>query len=405
MAIPDTGQKLFTKWLIITVFTVLLLPSCSDEKDPLPLTEDNLVSATLKGSRSAAEMKFFIEVSGMDIDPGWFDHDVDIYEVVYTTTYQSQEVKASGLVLLPISDEPLPMVSFQRGTIVRQTDAPSLASLNSENIISASALSSTGFITVLPDLLGFGDSDEIFHPYYVEDPTATAVTDLLRAAATLADEKEVEFNQRLFLAGYSQGGYATLATHKALEADPLEDFDLIASFPGSGGYDIQSLQEYFFSLNTYNDPYYLAYVGLAYQSYYGEADLIDEFFNEPYASRIPGLFDGVTAAVDINAQLTQEIPALVRTEVLTGGHPVNDFLQEKFNENSLLDWAPTVPVFLYHGDVDTTVPFENSQTTYEALLANGADPQTVTLTTLPGDHSTAVAPYVVDVIKKLYEMK
>ena len=203
----------------------------------------------------------------------------------------------------------------------------------------ASALASTGFITVLPDLLGFGDSDEIFHPYYVEDPTATAVTDLLRAAATLADEKEVEFNQRLFLAGYSQGGYATLATHKALEADPLEDFDLIASFPGSGGYDIQSLQEYFFSLNTYNDPYYLAYVGLAYQSYYGEANLIDEFFNEPYASRIPGLFDGVNAAGDINAQLTEEIPALVQTEALTGA-----VLEQRLLE--VADCPADIPIYV-----------------------------------------------------------
>lgn len=404
MAITDIGLKCFTKWLIITVFSVLIL-SCSDEKDPLPVPDDNLVSATLKGSRSAAELRFFIEVSGMDIDPEWFDHDVEIYEVVYTTTYQEEIVEASGLILLPVADGPVPMVSFQRGTIVRQADAPSRASLNSESIISASALASTGFITVLPDLLGFGESDEIFHPYYVEDPTASAVIDLLRAAAAFVDEKGAEFNQRLFLAGYSQGGYATLATHKALEANPPEGYDLIASFPGSGGYAIPSLQDYFFSLNTYDDPYYLAYVGLAYQSYYGQAGLVDEFFNEPYAGRIPGLFDGINGAADINAQLTEEIPALVKSEVLTGDHPINAFVREKFEENSLIDWVPTVPVFLYHGDVDTTVPYENSQATYEALLANGADPQTVTLTPLPGDHGSAVVPYVVDVIKKLHEMK
>lgn len=341
----------------------------------------------------------------MDIDPAWFVHDVDIYEVVYTTTYQSEMVEASGLVLLPVSDKALPMVSFQRGTIVRQADAPSLASLNSENIISASALASTGFITVLPDLLGFGESDEIFHPYYVEEPTALAVIDLLRAAATLADEKDVTFNERLFLAGYSQGGYATLATHKALEADPLEDFDLIASFPGSGGYDIPLLQEYFFSLSTYKNPYYLAYVGLAYQSYYAETDLVVQFFNEPYASRIPGLFDGVNAAGDINAQLTGDISALVNADILAGEHPLNAFLQAKFTENALTNWAPTVPVFLYHGDADTTVPYENTEATYEALLANGGDPQVITVTTLPGDHTTAVVPYVVEVIRKLHGMK
>lgn len=401
----ETQRVFFLKWFFITLCTAILI-SCADDEDPLPAAEeDNLVQATLKGTRSAAELRFFIEVSGMDLDPGWFANDVDIYEVIYTTRYRDEEIDASGLVLLPRTNAALPMVSFQRGTVVRRTEAPSKTSLNSEAIISAAALSSTGFITVIPDLLGFGESDEVFHPYYLEEPTAIAVIDLLRAAAALAEEKEVEFDERLFLTGYSQGGYATLATHKALEAEPVKGFNLIASFPGAGGYDLSALQSHFFSLDTYGDPYYLAYLAMAYQSWYDEENLVANFFQEPYAEKIPGLFDGSYSAAQINGALTNDIPALIHPDVLAEEDATSAFLREKFLENSLTDWTPAAPVFMYHGDADVTVPYENSELAYETFLENGTPEGVISLTTLSGDHNTAVIPYIVAVITKIQEMK
>lgn len=399
----------YFQWFRATALAVFIF-SCSENNDPAPpqAEADNLVEAVKTGSRSAAELQFFIQLSGRDISSTWFSYDVDIYNVVYTTVYQDTEIEASGLVILPKTTTPVPMLSFQHGTIVRQSDAPSVLSKSSEEVVSYTALASMGFITVVPDLIGFGKSNDIFHPYYIEAPTATAVTDLIRAAGALAKEKEMAFDNRLFLAGYSQGGYATLATHKAIESDPPEGFELIASFAGAGGYDLASLKDYFFGLTTYNAPYYLAYIGMGYQSYYGEETLIEHFFDTPYADRIPGLFDGVKSPADINAQLTTEIGALVNDAVLDDieGSPTAAFLEEKFRENSLVDWVPSVPVFLYHGDADLTVPYENSEITYQKLLANGAAPENLQLITLPGKtHVTAVEPFVVDIIKKLQEFK
>jgi pimeloyl-ACP methyl ester carboxylesterase len=78
------------------------------------------------------------------------------------------------------------------------------------------------------------------------------------------------------------------------------------------------------------------------------------------------------------------------------------FLREKFQENSLVDWVPVAPVFMYHGDADITVPVQNSQTTYDRLITNGASPENLQLITLPGkDHNTAITPYIEDVVKKL----
>ena len=120
--------------------------------------------------------------------------------------------------------------------------------------------------------------------------------DNLRAARELAREKGLKFNKRLFLAGYSQGGYATMAAHKSLEMDNAQGFDLIASFPASGGYDVKGVQEYFFSQQTYDQPHYLGYVAMSYKSYYGWTSVFNDFFKEPYATRIPTLFNGINCS-------------------------------------------------------------------------------------------------------------
>ena len=334
---------------------------------------------------------------------------MDVYKVIYTTNYQDSEVNASGLVLLPkTTGNGLPMISFQHGTIVRNADAPSLQPRESEQVISYAALASMGYIMVVPDYLGFGESSEIFHPYYIEEPTANAVVDLLYAARTLAEEHNVDFDNRLFLAGYSQGGYATLAAQKALETNTEDDFEIIASFPGAGGYDISSMLDYVLNLDTYPDPHYLAYVGMSYRSYYGEADLLSAFFNEPYATGIPSLFDGTKAPSEIDASLTEDIQTLVREDILIGTNtdPLYEYLRLKFEENSLTDWVPEAPVYMYHGDADFTVPIENSQMTYDELIDEGASPAQLELITLPGrDHTTAIEPYVEDIITKLQQMK
>ena len=144
------------------------------------------------------------------------------------------------------------MLSFHHGTITNRDDAPSNFSSSDYNSISYAAMASVGFIGVIPDYLGFGSSSSILHPYYVEDLTASSIVDMLKAAAEFAQQKNLQFNGKLFLAGYSEGGYATMAAHKAIESDGLDGFNLIASFPGAGAYDLTGMQEHIFSLQDYD---------------------------------------------------------------------------------------------------------------------------------------------------------
>jgi pimeloyl-ACP methyl ester carboxylesterase len=395
---------------IMFLSALLALQACSDadDEDPEP-QRVVLVDATPLFTRSASELKLFLSSSAIDLDPNVLQYDVQLFKVTYKTTYKDEEITASGLVFLPTTTDEVGMVSFQHGTISAQSEAPTALPLNNSTLILYSALSSAGFITVVPDFIGFGSSSDKFHPYYVEQTTADAVIDNLKAARELSAEHDVMFNERLFLAGYSQGGYATMAAHKKIEEDGLEDFDLIASFPSSGGYDVKAMQEYFFSQSTYNQPYYMAYVARSYQTYYDwDSQSLSDFFNEPYSTRIPDLFNGTNTAGTINAQLTESIVDLIQPDLLANidTSPEYTYLVDAFEENSLTDWVPSNLMFMYHGDADTTVPYSNSVTTYNKLIANGASASVVTLTALPGaDHGSGVVPYVETFINKLLELK
>jgi dienelactone hydrolase len=246
-------NRIVFAWLVsLTVFLV----SCRDE-DVVPVNE-SLVSYESILTRTSSELQTILGASGIKLPITSFQLDAELYKITYTTGYlNNQKITASGIVILPKGSGTYPMISFQHGTIAANSQAPSMLPLSSTELILYTALASPGFIAAIPDFIGFGSSSNVLHPYYVRDLTASSVIDMLKAAKELAREKGLGFNGKLFLAGYSQGGYTTMATHREIEKTGLDGFDLVASFPASGGYDVKGMQEYFFSLDTYENFLFL----------------------------------------------------------------------------------------------------------------------------------------------------
>ena len=48
-------------------------------------------------------------------------------------------------------------------------------------------------------------------------------------------------------------------------------------------------------------------------------------------------------------------------------------------ENTLLDWTPQSPTYIFHGMGDDIVPYENAQVAYDTFVANGAPDVSLTL--------------------------
>ena len=395
-----TILKLTSGSLLASLLLFTISCNTDPEPSPQPNLEARLTGSTLKITRPAGDLKGQLTQSGLDLPVEAIAYDASMYSVEYTTTYKGQQITASGTVFLPTGTAAIgsfPLLSFQHGTIASNREAPSQLAIGDVQNLLYSGMAGAGFIVVVPDYIGFGSSNDIVHPYFVEEPTAQAIVDMIRAGGELALQNEMELSQHLYLAGYSQGGYATMAAHKYLEEQGMEWYELQKSYPSSGGYDVVGMRDYFFSLETYHQPFFLAFVAEAYRTYYDwTMDQLADVFNEPYASQVPEFFDGSLSGGQINDLLNDTLSVLVNEVYLTDpGNAQFDFIENAFADNALLDWTPTISIALFHGDADITVPYQNSVVSYNHFLATGTSTEVMTFTTLPGaTHGGGYVPFL-----------
>jgi len=157
-------------------------------------------------------LQLLFVLAGVSITP---DFGVDVFRIQYETLdARNRPTLASGIIAIPQGAAGArPLASIQRPTILQFDEAPTESTTQQ---LQATALASLGYVVALPDLLGFGDSPGL-HPYVHTKASATAVVDMLRATKTWAASNGQPLNDQLFLAGYSQGGHATMAAHRMLE--------------------------------------------------------------------------------------------------------------------------------------------------------------------------------------------
>ena len=381
--------------------SAVLFFGCSTSEDPAPVFE-NVVSTDRVWYSTVSASRQDVTLAGLDELLDYVQYDVATYLIEYKSTFNGEEIVASGLIGLPIgTTSPVGLTSIQHGTIVAHDEAPSKSIFNYRFFTS---LASSGMIVLIPDFLGFGESEQILHPYYVEEASALAVVDMVKAVEELIQDSVLTWNGDLFLTGYSEGGYVTMAAHKYIQEHPEEGLEVTASAPAAGGYDLLHMKDYFFSLDIYFQPFYMAYVVSAYTETFGWTEPMSLYFQEPYASRIPTLFDGSLSGGQINDQLTTQIPQLLNSSMVENFDTSADYahLRNALMDNDLTGWVPDAPVRLYHGTEDITVPYSNSVQTLEKLLDNGAT--SVELISLDGaNHFTGFLPMVQDVMPWILE--
>ena len=196
-----------------------------------------LVSATPIAQLSEEQLDETYAAKNLEADNG-----VVIYRVVYETQTPAEEpIQASGLILVPTTGAThFPWISLQHGTLTGKGEAPSLKS--AEGIYEASQ----GFVTVVPDYIGYGNSAQVLHPYLLPKGYVDATIDLLRAARSFAASQKISLDA-FFLKGYSEGGYATFVLQKELETKYASEFPLTASSPSAGPYNLEALAQGSFS--------------------------------------------------------------------------------------------------------------------------------------------------------------
>lgn len=393
--------KTFLSVLMMTLLSglVLLGPSgcrtAPTEEVVTPEPQPSvLVSATAVGEYTTAQLGSRYTALFGNLAPvlvgQYLKNSITVYKLTYKTrNTDGSEIQASGALVIPKMSGPLAMVSMQHGTIRSDSDAPSYNGPNSDTYLFGSLFGSSGYIVALPDYIGYGASRSLPHTYEHRAGLARASADMLRASREFLAQNKTNWDKRLYITGYSEGGYATMSLHKYLDEEAKGEFNLKASSVGAGAYDKTSFMKYVVntattSRNDYTSLY--VWVLLTYDRIYGLNRPMSYYFKEPYASQIASQGQNV----NLNASLSQIFTDTFKQSVNSGSDAA---FVRAVADNDVFDWKPSVPVQLYHGTNDQLVPFFNTQNAFDAMQKRGATVSRIPIEGANHTDVTAISTY------------
>jgi pimeloyl-ACP methyl ester carboxylesterase len=208
---------------------------------------------------------------------------------------------------------------------------------------------------------------------------------MLRATREFCEKQKVAVNQKNYLLGYSEGGYATMALHRLLEEKYASTLPVTASAPGAGAYHKSAFARYILGA-TQPLGFLSSYVWVlrTYDRLYALNRPFGFYYQEPYATQLQA---NPFAAVP--SQQSQLFASSFRQAVLNDS---DASLKAALADNDLYDWKPRAPLALFHGTADDYVPFFNSQDAYDAMQRRGATQ--VELHPIPGgNHFSSAVQY------------
>jgi len=342
-----------------------LLAACGggSSVDRGSLIEEPATVATL----TAAQIDATTAASGLQALSGKAKCDVKVVALNYRTpgVKDGEMSNASGVMLVPggMCSSAAPLVANARGTEVLKTRT--LANpQDGETFLLAAMYAAQGYAVVATDYLGYAKSTYAFHPYLHADSQATTIIDSVRAARNAADAVGAKLSGKVMFTGYSQGGHASMAAHRAAERDHAGEFNVVAGAHLAGPYNMSGSLQVTEAIAGYQ--FFVPMIVTSWQKVYGNIyGSPSEAFKAPYSNYIENLLPNPT--LNYTTLLTtgtlpsgtpnQARDALFQSEFLEGArtsstHP----LAVAAKKNDLLGWNPKAQVLLCGGAGDPTVP-------------------------------------------------
>ena len=439
MVLPNSSiinKPIMTRGLLsLAIASSLLLVGCNDD--------DN--ERFVESPSSSASAKFVKTFTANDINSGLglgstatpaAKCGVTIEKVSYDTKGAADEdTNATAALMLPTGDAAeckgdRPVLLYAHGTTtdkgydfaqVGNTKNPAVGEAN----LIAANFAAQGYIVVAPNYAGYDDSKLDYHPYLVAQQQSTDMVDALDSARSIIERKKrandanyskIDDSGKLFIAGYSQGGYVTMATARLLEAQKKA---VTAIAPSSGPYALAAFGDEIFTGNVnIGASRFAPLLGIGLQAKYGniytkKSDIfLDKYAdaqlpsNTPFGElvqagklpnnalfqknpsdpRLAGLAQGKLFSIlggyddtdyliktDFRAAYvadTQKNPdglTLANSNNLPAANPQNN-LRKALKDNDLRGYVPTMPTFICGGNQDPTVYFDTNTGSMVKLL-------------------------------------
>lgn len=309
-----------------------------------PLTTKNLTPSALTQlfnttdpdfSQVAATPKCGVRVEYMQYD---------------TVDVKGNKTDATGAVFIPTGTDAScsgnrPIVLNAHGTAT--TKAYNFAEVGNANneagpaaTLLAALFAGQGYVVISPNYAGYDKSSLAYHPYLNAQQQSHEMADALKAGREVVrrtgSATNVADNGKLFVTGYSQGGYVTMATTRYLET--LKE-PVTAALPISGPYAMEAFGDVVFGGKVMlGATFFAPLMARNYQEQYGNIYAKpSDMFAPANADEIPSLLPSASMT---DMQL-----------ILSGKLPASAMFQKAPTGNSTLDTiSPSDPAFSFGFD-------------------------------------------------------
>ncbi|ADZ72580.1 alpha/beta hydrolase family protein [Polymorphum gilvum] len=298
---------------------------------------------------------------------------VRLYRITYSSTIPERGNKptvATGLLAVPDTDATrFPLISYQHGTVYGKEEVPSFADQSPETQLMLAQFAGQGYLLIGADYFGLGQSAEP-EGYMVKASHQQATYDMLTASRAVLAHMNLE-DTGLHLAGWSQGGFVTMAMLEKLEqagvavkgaataSAPLDVFAALngfLNFPRKIDADwVNSL----FILSSFSFENYYGIPGLARSLI---ADAYYEVSRKAYA-REP-----------LNpADVPTDLKTLLKPEYFDARFFAASAYGRLIAETQAYRWVIRTPVRNYYGETDEaiTTGIGRMAMTYQQAIGNG----------------------------------
>jgi hypothetical protein len=366
-------KSLNFKIIALTVF-ISAFCACRTEKDGD--TVETLVKAQSAGTLTAEQIKLLM-IDYVEYRP--FAHaDINIYNVEYNTACDGDELKVSGLFIIPSNvSAQTPVVVYNHGTI-GQGYEPSWstnARFTNEAELCYIFASVLNCVILMPDYIGYGVSSYVEHPYIHAETLGQTSLDIIRAYNdyTKITPGATAANKNVIIAGYSEGGYASVALHKKIQ-ETTSDIHIVKTYAGAGPYDIENfVKEALQQDKEFSSIIISSYLWVlsTYKEYSGYTKPFDEIYseedNEIFKNNNYSFGYLVTYPINRNPK------NLFKPDFIDLVMEDKDVkLSSILKENTLSNFVPSDSLILFHSEADSWISVSNTNNTYNKMKSKNA---------------------------------
>lgn len=396
------------KKIVLLIFILGALTAC-EKKEGLELEDCFfLVEVTRTEEISSLGLLARLNVESFALKAIIPRKTIKIVSIKYRTFDEAgQTIIASGIIAYSttLSEE------RQRGgilglhfTVSSNAEVPSVCMAVHEAMFAA-----FDYVVVAPDYIGYGSTADIVHPYHHANLTGSASLDMYSAAKEYFATKAKRLSRNVTVMGYSEGGYASLATLKMVQeasGNGIIDLGVKEVFAGAGAYDLVASYDDFIAKNYSSQPGTcpMLMLGLNY------GDKLNLDFSKMFSPKLLENYqEWILSKQYTNDEVNQLIGSTKLTDFLTPevfdkNHPNTLKFRESLEKNSLVKMKPTVPVMLFHSKDDMVVPYANTENAYNSF--KGMPGVNVSLVTIEGkDHMEAGEEFYLQCMLRILNLK